>query len=158
MTHGVFTVTLSAEDNEGNSHSIMVKVRIDMHIVWTDQNTASSSMSIDATPDCEDGDPLPDRITIVSSAQNNPDSFLGGGGNAEVTWTLTNPSDEEIGSNSGSIGNNQEESWDYTTRDIVTGVWTLTVDVTNDDTVDVSNDVTIAYAEGAEDSTNPRPE
>jgi len=30
--------------------------------------------------------------------------------------------------------------------------------VTNDDTVDVSNDVTIAYAEGAEDPTNSRPE
>ena len=27
-THGVFTVTLSAEDDEGNSHSIMVKVKM----------------------------------------------------------------------------------------------------------------------------------
>ena len=69
-----------------------------------------------------------------------------------------NPSDEEIGSNSGSIGNQQDESWDYTTRDIVTGLWTINVDVTNDDTVDVTNDVTIAYAEGAEDATNPRQE
>jgi hypothetical protein len=158
MTHGVFSATLSAEDSEGNSHSIIVKVKIDMHIIWTDQNSASSSMSIDATPDCEDGDPLPDRITITSSAQNNPDNVFGGGGNAEVVWTLNNPSDEEISSNSGTIGNQQEETWDYTTRDIVTGVWTLTVDVTNDDTVDVTNDVTIAYAEGAEDPTNSRPE
>jgi hypothetical protein len=64
MTHGVFTVTLTAEDDEGNSHSMMVKVKIDMHIVWSDTNTASASMQFNATPDCEDGDPLPDRITI----------------------------------------------------------------------------------------------
>ena len=41
LTHGVFTVTLTAEDSEGNSHSIMVKVKIDMHIVWADSNTVS---------------------------------------------------------------------------------------------------------------------
>ena len=39
MTHGVFEITLSAEDDEGNSHSIEVKIRIDMHIVWTESNT-----------------------------------------------------------------------------------------------------------------------
>ena len=158
LTHGVFEITLSAEDDEGNSHSIEVKIRIDMHIVWSDTNTASALMSFDATPDCEDGEPLPDRITLSSSATNNPDSFLGGGGNAEVTWTLNNPSDEEIASNSGVIGNQQTETWDYTTRDIQAGVWSLNLEVTNDDTVDVSNDVTIAYPEGSEDAVNPRTE
>ena len=43
MTHGVFEITLSAEDDEGNSHSIEVKVKIDMHIVWTESNTASTA-------------------------------------------------------------------------------------------------------------------
>ena len=51
--------------------NIMVKVKIDMHIIWTDQNSASSSMSIDATPDCEDGDPLPDRITVSSTRKKS---------------------------------------------------------------------------------------
>ena len=105
MTHGVFEITLSAEDDEGNSHSIEVKIRIDMHIVWTESNTASSAMSFDATPDCEDGEPLPDRIT-VSSTVDNPNSgpIWGGGANSDVTWTLSNPSDEEIASNNGIIG------------------------------------------------------
>ncbi|MBT3657446.1 MAG: hypothetical protein HN544_04535 [Euryarchaeota archaeon] len=156
MTHGVFTVTLTAEDDEGNSHSMMVKVKIDMHIVWTETNTASASMQFDATPDCEDGDPLPDRITISSTVENPGQIF--GGGNSDVTWSLNNPTDEEISSSSGTLGNGASETWDYTTRDIVEGFWTLNVEVTNGDDVNVNNDVTIAYAEGAEDPTNSRPE
>ena len=157
LTHGVFTVTLTAEDSEGNSHSIMVKVKIDMHIVWSDSNTASASMQFDATPDCEDGDPLPDRITISSTVENQGQLF--GGQNSDVTWSLMNPSEEEIASNSGTIADGGEpETWDYTSRDMAEGLWKLDVEVTNGDNVNVNNDVTIAYAEGAEDSTNPRPE
>ena len=155
MTHGVFEITLSAEDDEGNSHSIEVKIRIDMHVVWSDTNTASAAMSFDATPDCEDGEPLPDRIT-VSSTVENPNQFLGG--NSDVTWSLSNPSDEEIASNSGTLGNGASETWDYTTRDTAEGMWRLNVEVTNGDNVNVNNDVTIAYAEGTEDPVNPRAE
>ena len=66
MTHGVFNVELTAEDEAGNSRSLTVKVRVDMHIVWTESSTASSSMSFDATPDCEDGDPLPLSLIHIS--------------------------------------------------------------------------------------------
>jgi hypothetical protein len=160
LTHGVFEVTLTAEDSEGNSHSIMVKVKIDMHIVWSEGSGPDASMTFDVTSDCSDGLPLPDRITLSSTADNQG-GFGGplGGANSDVTWTLNNPSDEEIGSNSGTIADGGTETWDYTSRDIVEGFWTLNVDVAeNGDDVSVDNDVTIAYAEGAEDATNPRPE
>ena len=157
MTHGVFEITLSAEDDEGNSHSIEVKVKIDMHIIWTESNTASSSMSFDATPDCEDGEPLPDRITISSTANNPNNGFFGG--NSDVTWSLKNPSDEEIATNSGTVGEGQSETWDYTTRDTAEGFWKIEIEVAeNGDNVDVNNDVTIAYPEGSEDAVNPRSE
>ena len=159
LTHGVFEVTLTAEDSEGNSHSIMVKVKIDMHIVWSDTNTASASQTFDVTSDCSDGMPMPDRITISSTVENPQGNFLTGSANSDVTWSLNNPSDEEIGSNTGTIADGGDETWDYTSRDIVEGFWTLNVDVAeNGDDVSVDNDVTIAYAEGAEDPTNPRPE
>ena len=159
LTHGVFDVTLTAEDSEGNSHSIMVKVKIDMHIVWSEGNTASSSMTFDVTSDCSDGVPLPDRITLSSTAANQPNPPWSAQTNSDVTWTLNNPSDEEIGSNSGTIADGGEETWDYTSRDMIEGFWTLNVDVAeNGDDVSVSNDVTIAYAEGAADPINPRPE
>ena len=157
MTHGVFEVTLTAEDDEGNSHSIEVKVKIDMHIVWTESNTASSSMSFDATPDCEDGEPLPDRITISSTANNPNNGFFGG--NSDVTWSLKNPSDEEIATNSGTVGEGQSQTWDYTTRDTAEGFWKIEVEVAeNGDNVNVNNDVTIAYPESSEDAVNPRSE
>ena len=157
MTHGVFEITLSAEDDEGNSHSIEVKVKIDMHIIWTESNTASSSMSFDATPDCEDGEPLPDRITISSTANNPNNGFFGG--NSDVTWSLKNPSDEEIATNSGTVGEGQSQTWDYTTRDTAEGFWKIEIEVAeNGDNVNINNDVTIAYPEGSEDTVNPRTE
>ena len=155
LTHGVFTVTLTAEDSEGNSHSIMVKVKIDMHIVWTDTNTASASMSINTTPDCEDGDPNPDRVTIASTATDTGQIFTGG---ADVEWKFNDPDGNEISSQTGSMANGQSQTWDYTSRDIVAGIYTIDVAVTQGDNVNVENDVTIAYAEGAEDPTNPRTE
>lgn len=155
MTHGVFSVTLAAEDSEGNTHSIVVKVKVDMHIVWTDTNTASSSMSINTTPDCEDGDPNPDRVTFTSTAEDSGQIFTGG---ADVEWKFNDPDGNEISSQTGSMANGQSQTWDYTSRDIVAGLYSINVDVTQGDNVNVENDVTIAYAEGAEDSTNPRPE
>ena len=68
MTHGLFEVTLTAEDSEGDSHSIMVKVKIDMHIVWSEGSGPDASMSFDVTSDSSDGLPLPDRITLSSTA------------------------------------------------------------------------------------------
>ena len=159
MTHGLFEVTLTAEDSEGDSHSIMVKVKIDMHIVWSEGSGPDASMSFDVTSDSSDGLPLPDRITLSSTATNQGGNIVFGGGNSDVTWSLNNPSDEETGSNSGTIADGGDETWDYTSRDIVEGFWTLNVDVAeNGDDVSVDNVVHIAYAEGAEDPINPRPE
>ncbi|MDP6869491.1 MAG: hypothetical protein QGI21_01800 [Candidatus Poseidoniaceae archaeon] len=158
LTHGVFSAMLGATDSAGNEHSIVVKVKIDMHIVWTDSNTASASMNFDATPDCEDGDPLPDRITFDSSAENTGGNPFIGGGSSEVSWSLNDPGGNETASQSGTIGDGQTETWSYTTRAVVEGVWSLNVEVTQGDNVNVNNDVTIAYAEGAESATNPRPQ
>lgn len=159
VTHGVFETTLTAEDEEGNSHSIEVKIRIDMFAVWTQTNTNSASMSFDATPDCEDGEPLADRITISSSVTNPQGNIFTGSANSDVTWTLNNPDEEEISSESGTIGDGQTQTWDYTTRDVMEGSWTLNVDVAeNGDNVNVENQITIAYAEGSEDPVNPRTE
>ena len=155
MTHGVFDVTLSAEDEDGNEHSIMINVKIDMHIIWTDSNTGSSSMDIYATPDCEDGDPSPDKIAFTSTVEN-PGGFLGPGASSEVVWSFKDPNEEEIATEGGTIGGGSSESWDYTHRDVMDGYWSIDIDVTDGDNVNITNDVTIAYEEGAEDSPNPR--
>ena len=95
LTHGVFEIMLGAEDIDGNTHEIEISVRIDMHAVWTEANTNSATMSFDATPDCEDGQPIAESITIVSSVTNQEDLFFGAG-DTEVTWSLGNPDGEEV--------------------------------------------------------------
>ena len=158
LTHGVFEITLGAEDAEGNTHDIEISVRIDLHAVWTQANTNSASMNFDATPDCEDGQPIAERISIVSSVTNQ-DEFPFGGGDTEVTWSLDNPEGEEVATeNSGTIAGGQSESSDLSVDEVVEGIWTITVEVTNGDNVNVENDVTILYEEGTEDSPNPREE
>jgi hypothetical protein len=157
LTHGVFEIMLGAEDIEGNTHEIEVKVRIDMHAVWSESNTNSATMNFDATPDCEDGEPIAESITIASSVRNQEGFFLGGD-DSTATWTLTNPDQEEVATKtSGTIADGQSESWDVVVDEVVEGDWTLTVEASGD-AVDVENDVTILYPEGSEDPPNPRPE
>ena len=158
LTHGVFEIMLGAEDAEGNSHEIEIVIRIDMHAVWTQFDTSSATMDFDATPDCEDGQPIAESITIVSSVTNQ-DEFPFGGGDSEVAWNLGNPDGEDVATKtSGTIAGGQSESWDVVVDEVMEGVWTLSVEVTSGDNVNVENDVTILYPEGSEDSPNPRSE
>ncbi len=155
LTHGVFEITLSAEDEDGNSHSIEISVRIDMHVVWTETNTESSTMSINTTPDCEDGEPNPNTVTVDTTVQDTGTFFSEG---SEVEWIFNDPEGAEIASDSGAMANGQSQSFEFVATDIVAGIYEIKVDVIGGDNVNVENDVTVAYEEGAEDSPNPRDE
>ena len=157
MTHGLFFVDLGAIDSDGNEHSIMIKVRIDMHIVRTDSPSGSHTMTFDATTDCTDGDPQPNRLTVSSEATNSGNGNPFAGGNSDVSWTLTNGAGDEVDSGQGNLGNGQSQTWDSTTMNVVPGDWTLSVEVTQGDDVSVNNEVTITYVEGSESGINPRP-
>ena len=154
-THGLFNVTLGAIDDEGNEHMIYVSIRIDMTIVWTDDNTAQSSMTFEVTPDTEDHIPLAESIMYRSSVENPP-AFPLGGGNSDVTWSLKNGDDAEVDSQSGTINDGGTETMESTTRTIVAGTWTLEV-VADGDNVNVDNEIMIHYLEGSESPANPRP-
>ena len=155
MTHGVFETTLTAEDEEGNSHSIEVSVRIDMHAVWSETNTNSATMEFDATPDCEDGEPLADISHYkINSRKYNGQLFTGG---SECNLVILINSTNLLATPDPWVMDNLR-LLDYTTRDTMPGIWSIVVDVTQGDNVNVENDVTIAYPEGSEDSPNPRTE
>ncbi len=155
LTHGVFEITLTAEDEEGNSHSMEISVKVDLHVVWTDLNTQSSTMTFDTTPDCEDGEPNPEFVTIESTVEDTG-QFLSGG--TDVEWAVNDPEANQLTSDTGAMQNGQSQSFDYVARDIVPGIYEIKVDVTQGDNVNVENDVTITYPEGSEDSPNPRSE
>ena len=155
MTHGLFDVALGAVDKDGNEHSIMIHVRIDMHIVKTDSPSSSHTMTFDVTSDCTDGVPLPNKIALSSEALNGESGFFGG--NSEVTWTLTDSEETEVDSNQGTIPDGQSETWDTSTMATIEVDWILKLEVTQGDDVSISNDVMITYVEGSESSINPRP-
>jgi hypothetical protein len=156
MTHGLFEVSLGAVDKDDNEYSIMINIRIDMHIVRSESPSLSHTMTFDVTSDCSDGVPLPNRI-VISSEADNPQGFVITGGNAEVNWTLTDSGENEIDSHQGTIPDSGSETWDTSTMAIVAGDWILSVEVTQGDEVSVNNDVTITYVEGSESPINPRP-
>ena len=155
MTHGLFNVGLGAIDADGNERYIVIKVRIDIDIVRTDSPSGSHTMTFDATTDCSDGDPEPNRLSVSSEATNSG-GFLGSG-NSDVTWTLIDGDGNEVDSGQGNLGNQQSQTWDSTTMNVIPGDWTLSVEVTQGDDVSLSNEVTITYVEGSESGINPRP-
>jgi len=133
---------------------IYVSIRIDMTIVWTDDNTAQSSMTFEVTPDTEDHIPLAESIMYRSTVENPGTLFPGG--NSAVTWLLKNGDDAEVDSQSGTINDGGTETMEGTTRAIVAGTWTLEV-VADGDNVHVDNEIMIHYLEGSESPANPRP-
>ena len=68
MTHGLFTVLLSATDESDNVATVEVVVRIDKQIDWTDTNTNNPDLMVISTvPDCDCA--LPERLEIDSTIE-----------------------------------------------------------------------------------------
>jgi len=156
MTHGMFEATIGAIDDENNAHEIMVKIRIDERIEYAANNVNSENvMNFNATNDCSDGLPQLDRISITSEVEN-PGAVFGLGGTSDVSWSLVNPDEVVVSSNTASIGDGQTESWETTSKDAVPGDWSLIVDVEGD-SVTINQVVEMRYLEGSESPPLPRP-
>jgi hypothetical protein len=157
MTHGLFFVDLGAIDSDGNEHSIMINVRIDMHITRAESPSSSHTMTFDATSGCTDGDPLPNRIEISSTASNQQGNVFNPGQNSDVNWSLTDGEEDLVDSSLTTVNDGADKTWDTSTMAIVAGDWTLSLTVTQGDPVSLNNEVTITYVEGSESGINPRP-
>ena len=155
MTHGLFTVYLGGIDNQGNDNNISITVRIEKQIIWSDDSTDTPrEMNIDATPDCECG--LPEFIQIESTITNPGDLFFGGN-QVTVSWHLNDPNEEEQGTHTEIIGDDQDASWNYDQYNVMEGIWILSVVIDQgEDNIDVSHDVTIKYL-AEESEANPLP-
>ena len=154
MTHGLFTVYLGAIDDQGNDNNISITVRIEKQIIWSETNEDSPrEMNIDATPDCECQ--LPEFIQIESTVVNRNDVILGG--QDTVSWHLNDPNEEEQGTHTEIIGDDQDASWNYDQYNVMEGIWILSVVIDQgEDNIDVNHDVTIKYL-AEESEPNPFP-
>jgi len=155
MTHGLFTVYLGAIDDQGNENNISITVRIEKQIIWSDQNTESPrEMNIDATPDCEC---QPPEFIQIQSTVENPGGWPIGGQQDTVSWHLNDPNEEEQGTHTEIIGDDQDASWNYDQYNVMEGIWILSVVIDQgEDNIDVNHDVTIKYL-AEESEPNPFP-
>lgn len=156
LTHGMFSASIGAIDEQGNEVFENVTIRIDKEITWTDTGTTNPrSMNIDVTPDCECD--LAEQIKIDSTVTNPANIGGFGGSPVTVTWYLNNTEGAAIESPPEQIADGQNANWKHNEFAPITGVWTLEVGLNQDqENVDVSHMVTIAYA-ADESTTNPFP-
>jgi len=156
MTHGLFTVYLGAVDDQGNDNNFSITVRIEKQIIWSETNEDSPrEMNIDATPDCECQ--LPEFIQIESTVENPGGLPPFGGQQVTVSWHLNDPDEEEQGTHTEIIGDDQDASWNYDQYNVMEGIWTLSVVIDQgEDNIDVNHDVTIKYLT-EESEPNPFP-
>jgi hypothetical protein len=155
MTHGLFTVYLGAIDDQGNDNNISITVRIEKQIIWSDDSTDTPrEMNIDATPDCECEPP---EFIQIESTIENPGTFFPGGSQVTVTWHLNDPAEEEQGTHTEIIADEQDASWNYDQYNVMQGIWILSVTIDQgNDNIDVDHDVTIKYL-AEESEANPLP-
>ena len=155
QTHGLFMVAAGVIDSEGNTHNTTIKIRVDKNITYSINNVGEDgdTMTFSMSPDNEG--PLPNRVAITSSAENQP-AFLLSGAAADVTWELKDAGESMISSNDATIADGSTEEWTTTSQSTSEGDWTLFIKA-DGDPVDANHGVSILYMEGSESPANPRP-
>lgn len=158
QTHGLFMASAGAIDSEGNAHNITVKIRVDKHITYGINNVGGDgdTMTFSMSPDNEG--PLPNRVAIISSAENTGGGGLPltGGGTADVIWELKNAEEIMISSAERTVADDSIEEVPLSSQSTSEGDWTLFISA-DGDSVNADHDVSILYLEGSESPANPRP-
>lgn len=152
LTHGLFTVTLSATDESDNTASSTVKVRIDKTTDWTESNTDSpDTMTVSTVPDCTCS--TAEKIAIESTISNPED--LVPATQVTTTWHLNDPEGEEQAFHTEQIGDGQEASWTHSQYNLASGAWTLEVTIdSGNDSISIRHIVHVLY-EAVESPPNP---
>lgn len=151
VTHGLYDVKLSATDSSDETEEMTIVVRIDHHIVWSQDNTNNpTTQPFSLNSDSEN---MPEQILVTSVVENIGDFF--GGAPVDVSWSLKDSAGEVAEScNDEQIGDGQSDTCEMTERTISEGEWSLEIELSNDENVNVDNDITIAY-EQKESAANP---
>ena len=154
QTHGLFTVTLMATDEQNNTGKMTLVVRIDKTVEWVQTNTnEASTMGIDTNPDCDCGTPA---HVEVNSTVTNRNNIVPPGAPITVTWTLSDAADGVRSSHSEQIGEGQSAEWNHREGNVNLGSWSL--DVTQGqneaENLDISHTVHVTY-EPMESEPNP---
>jgi len=151
VTHGLYTVKLSATDSEDNVEEQSIIVRIDHHIEWSQANTNNpTTQTFSLNSDSEN---MPEELIVSSTVENIEEIWTSTP--VDVSWTLKDADSEVAESCSDEqIGDGQSDTCDMSEKTISEGQWSLEISLSNDENVNVDNDITIAY-EQSESPPNP---
>ncbi len=159
LSHGIFEATLSAEDENNNTASMKLKLRVEFHVADTQLNTQEPDrISIDLNPDA-DSLGLPAQLYLVSTVENPTNAFGAFEDSVEVTWSLKNSSEEEHGTNSEVLNGGQSATWENQENSPEAALWSLDIDIMvaggNSEEVNIQSDLWALYEE---DESDPNPE
>ena len=150
MTHGTFFGELGAEDADGNIRTVEIILRVDMHVKTSETNCQScDDVTVDATPDCTDGEPGPATIEIVSNVTNPAGTWpISSQETATVSWELVNSTGDVVADREEQVGDGQDTKWTTDWSNPENGTWTLKISADGDD-INVESNIWIKYAEAA---------
>lgn len=154
-THGLFNVTLGATDDNENSFSVEVKIRVEKRF-WHNQTNTNNPLDNDINAQPDNDGPNPKSI-VISSTVENPSSPnpLTPGTDVSISWSLTDSDGEEISSGTAQIGDGQSETWEFVVLEVDPSIYTLSITrEQGNDSLNIQNDIQITY-ENNESPSNP---
>ncbi|RZD45875.1 MAG: hypothetical protein CXT68_07750 [Methanobacteriota archaeon] len=152
----VFEATLMAKDDDNNTASQDLTLRVDLFHRDSQSNTQNpSDATIDLAPD-DDSLELPAQLKLKSTVEN-PGSIVFPD-TVQVTWTLKNGSGIEMATESEQVGDGQSATWENQQNTPEAAVWTLEINIDaggNSEDVNVTSELWTIYEE---DESEPNPE
>jgi len=156
QTHGIFEATLMAEDDDNNTASQDLTLRVDLFHRDSQTGTQNpSDATIDLAPDDDSLEP-PSQLLLKSTVEN-PSTFVIGDP-VQITWTLKNGSETEIATNTENAGDGQSATWENQQNTPEAAVWTLEINIDaggNSEEVNITSELWTVYEE---DESEPNPE
>lgn len=154
-THGLFNVTLGATDEDENSFSVEIKVRVEKRS-WHNQTNTNNPQNNDINAQPDNDGPNPKSI-VISSTVENPSSPnpLTPGAEVSISWSLTDSDGNEVSSGSAQIGDGQSETWEFVVLEVEPEIYTLSISRDQgNDSLNIQNDIHITY-DSDESAANP---
>jgi len=156
QAHGIFEATLMAEDDDNNTASQDLTLRVDLYHRDSQTGTQSpSDATIDLAPD-DDSLEAPAQLKLKSTVEN-PGSIVFSD-TVQVTWTLKNGSGIEMATESEQVGDGQSATWENQQNTPEAAVWTLEINIDaggNSEDVNVTSEFWTVYEEK---ESEPKPD
>ncbi len=145
--HGIYQLDAFAIDQSGSKENLTITVRIELNIVWNEDNTNEPiSFEIDSIPN--NGGPYPLMIIIDSNVENpHLIENVGGGREVEITWRLFDEAEYACLVRPTTVDEGEIANWKVHHR-ITNEIHDLRISYdSGQDFIDIDQSITILYEE-----------